>query len=228
MHGTHPNRAANSALPETMTANAPAVAKSSVSTPGTASATNYAAELLHLRSWEKRNLIVFVAAPDAARNASVAQGLALWNPHLGDRLSLQFTQNPAEADIRVSFADHGSLPGGAIGRTEVMFRNTDNVIVGAAVRLDRTLPAELLTQVAAHEFGHALGMDGHSADKSDLMYTHAHLPAQVTERDQNTLRIKYAPFAPASAPRVAAKGSVIKGSVITAAACCLSAEDVSR
>ena len=43
----------------------------------------------------------------------------------------------------------------------------------------------------AHELGHAMGIDGHSADPSDLMYANSHLPAIVTPSDQNTVLWSY-------------------------------------
>ena len=224
--------AASDAEPEGMIADAPAVTAPAAATPGTATrfSPNYVTELLNLRRWQKKTLVVFVAAPDAARNMSVAQGAALWNPHIANLPSVRFTQVAAEADMRVSFVDHGSLPDGAIGRTEVMYRNRDNVIVGATMRIDRTLSSELLAQVAAHEFGHAFGLEGHSVDRTDLMYAHAHLPAAITVRDKNTLLMNYNQGAPRAdaksatlnaAPTVAAN----RAGVTTVAACCLPSED---
>lgn len=161
-------------------------------------APNYATDLLNLRRWQKDELVIHIAAPDSGRHpaggsyvTSVQQGIALWNPHVNNILRVRFTENVNEADMRVSFVPKGSLPDGAIGRTEVTYRNRDNVIVSATVRIDKTLKPSLLAQVAAHEFGHAFGMEGHSVAKTDLMYARAHLPAAITERDANTLHLNY-------------------------------------
>jgi len=200
-------------------------------------APNYATDLLNLRRWQKDELVVYITVPDATENpdnydyvTAIQQGASLWNPYLGGVLSVRFTDDPQEADIRVAFVDHGALPDGAIGRTEVTYRNRDNVIVGATMRIDRTLKTNLLSQVAAHEFGHAFGMEGHSVERGDLMYARAHLPAAITQRDANTLHLNYS----LQAARTDAKPStqVSGGSVAsidrgthTVAACSLPADD---
>lgn len=199
-------------------------------------APNYATDLLHLRRWEKNELVIYVVNPAPVQNpegrdyaAAMRDGTNLWNPYLRNILTVRFTSNPEEANIRVSFVNKGTLPDGAIGRTEVTYRNRDNVIVGATVRIDRSLRSGLLAQVAAHEFGHAFGMEGHSVAKTDLMYARAHLPAAITERDANTLYLNYSleatradatPVATAAVPDVARIG---KGHT-TAAACSLPGE----
>jgi predicted Zn-dependent protease len=46
-----------------------------------------------------------------------------------------------------------------------------------------------ISAIAAHEFGHALGIDGHSADSRDLMHPIHNMgaPCRITSRDLNTL-----------------------------------------
>jgi len=200
-------------------------------------APNYATDLLNLRRWQKDELVIFVTAPDTALNpdnydyaSAIQHGASLWDPYLGGALKVRFTDDPQEADIHVTFVDHGTLPDGAIGRTEVTYRNRDNVIVGATMRIDRTLKSNLLSQVAAHEFGHAFGLEGHSVERGNLMYARAHLPAAITQRDANTLHLNYS----LQAARSDAKPStqVAEGSVVstdegtrTVAACSLPADD---
>lgn len=203
-------------------------------------APNYATDLLNLRRWQKSELVIYVTAPEAKHNpcnqnyvAAMHEGAGLWEPHINGILNVRFTDNIDEADIRVSFVPKGTLPDGAIGRTEVTYRNRDNVVVSATVRIDRTLKPSLLAQVAAHEFGHAFGMEGHSEVKTDLMYARAHLPAAITQRDANTLHLNYSleaaradatPTVRPPMPGVARVGS----RHTTAAACSLPAEGIVR
>ena len=207
-------QAASSELPASfVAAPAPVAApRSTVATASTRFAPNYATELLNLRRWQKDSLTIFVEQPAPAQDsthrdyaADVRSGAALWSPYFGESVALRFTENAAEADVRVSFVNHGSLPDGAIGRTEVTYRNRDNVIVAATVRLDRSLKADMLAQVAAHEMGHAMGMEGHSVDKTDLMYARAHLPGAITTRDANTLHLNYSRVATRANARAAAQ-----------------------
>ena len=70
---------------------------------------------------------------------------------------------------------------------------------------------EDVQSVAAHEFGHALGIQGHSDNPNDLMFPSATRyfaapdirlpdpPHEVTRRDLNTLRACY-PRLPVAAP----------------------------
>jgi hypothetical protein len=59
------------------------------------------------------------------------------------------------------------------------------------ILVDAGLGNDLMPQVLTHEFGHALGLDGHSPELADVMYTRAHLPLVVTERDRNTFSLVY-------------------------------------
>ena len=64
------------------------------------------------------------------------------------------------------------------------------------------LPASDLEAAAAHEFGHALGIEGHSKDPADLMYFQHTVgqPWTITARDLNTMKMAYLPlFAPSRA-----------------------------
>jgi hypothetical protein len=157
---------------------------------------NYRTELLAARRWDKNVLTVGYTAPlDAAGNARnmgpvVQQAIDLWNSKVSQGIRFQLTDS-TNADIKIRWVTTGSLPSDAIGRTEVRFRNIDQILISAAVSIEQSLPDAFQVQVLAHELGHSMGIEGHSRVQSDVMYANAHLPAEITTRDQNTILDMY-------------------------------------
>ena len=161
-----------------------------------ASATNFVATALAIRHWDKQEVTVHVtASPNDNKTpeqvaALSAQGIKLWNDRIGKIITLKMTDS-ADADVTVKFVQAGTLPGGAVGQTDVVFNPEDAQIARAAVQINERIGKAQFVQVIAHEMGHALGIQGHSTDKRDLMYPYAHLPVEVTDRDLNTLTSGY-------------------------------------
>ncbi len=158
---------------------------------------NYRVSAINLRHWDKKIVAVYVdPSGDSTKEpqevmGSVTKGLSLWNAKLGSAIRLATTSNREDADITLSFVAPGTLSGGAVGRTDVTYHLDDQILTRACVRISSELPGDTLIQVTAHELGHALGIQGHSPDKHDLMYPYAHLPAEVTARDFGTMAISY-------------------------------------
>lgn len=158
-------------------------------------APNYVESASTLRHWEKQTVRVRIDGTDLARTPEqttelIRRGMTLWNERLDGTVRLEMTDSPA-ADIAITFVTPHTLPGKAIGRTDVTFRLSDQVLLRAQMSIDKGLGDEQMLQVVAHEMGHALGIQGHSPDKNDLMYPYAHTPAVITARDLNTMFVSY-------------------------------------
>lgn len=180
------------------------------SAPAGIDAPDYASVLgsEHMLHWERMPLrLVFLPSSVWTTTAqdtrqAVLSGFAEWSDATHGVICTQVVTDPAQADVMVLLDTQAFVPGrgAAVGYTNIDF--TDLTLEKATINLalgDIT-PSKLQT-VAAHEFGHALGIDGHSDNPHDLMYpvpVHLKLvkgtpkpipPRPVTERDFNTLKL---------------------------------------
>jgi predicted Zn-dependent protease len=160
------------------------------------SSANFVASAIAIRHWAKPELTVHVTPSENDNKtpeqvvAAVGEGLNLWNGRF-KMVTLKLTDS-ATADIQIGFVTPGTLPGGAVGKTDTQFNPENDEIAHANIRINERLPQAQLVQAVGHEMGHALGIQGHSPVKTDLMYPYAHLPVEVTDRDLNTLAHGYA------------------------------------
>lgn len=98
----------------------------------------------------------------------------------------------ASADLHVHFT--ATLPGRQIGVT-TQYRDRHGWIVAATVTIategadGRAFPASLISGIARHEVGHALGL-GHARDRGAVMYPEAHTTT-IAAVDRATLHLLY-------------------------------------
>lgn len=104
-------------------------------------------------------------------------------------ISYDIVDKPDDADIRVYFVNEilkktgkGYITGLATPHTR------GNILKHYEIKF---VPNESLYTTALHEFGHALGIRGHSSDKSDIMYASVNNVQGLSQRDKNTLALLY-------------------------------------
>jgi len=121
-------------------------------------------------------------------------GMAAWQSNEAG-LVLRETDDALTADIRVEWV--AVLPDSAqLGLTELSWEGNGAVNaarIQLAIRTNpdsQLVPATIARRVAAHEFGHAIGLP-HSAVDTDLMFPSSPVAAP-SRRDQATLLLLYA------------------------------------
>jgi predicted Zn-dependent protease len=152
-------------------------------TPTTTFTPNFISSLTSLNHWSALPIKVFFNLPpnwttfyaaDLPTNAALS-----WNQP-GEQAFFVVVSSASQADVVVSFVNNPdpSWGVGAVGITNSQFDASTGLLtpgsvsVTAAVHDQRgqLLTSEEMTTTIAHELGHALGINGHSPNPSDLMY----------------------------------------------------------
>ncbi len=106
-------------------------------------------------------------------------GFDEWKAASHGKLCFVQVSDPSKAEITVQFVPGRYLSAGTKAVGETTIYSSDGVLQKATLRLaEGAMSPEELQATAAHEFGHALGISGHSSDPDDVMY-----PVEVVHFD---------------------------------------------
>ncbi len=153
---------------------------------------NYAREVQKLLRWEQFPVSVYFerdAHYSPVWQTIALQGFDQWIEVFNPHIRYVVVDDPAQAQITVRFN-----PANADGRVDFEYYPSSGVLTKAEMTIGvRGNNTTDIRSVAAHEFGHALGISGHSTDPADMMYPTyvSNVPLQLTQRDINTLKTAY-------------------------------------
>jgi tetratricopeptide (TPR) repeat protein len=161
-------------------------------------------------SFKKMPLKVYIeSSPVGIRNFQpayanqVSKALDVWSNALGHQISFAPTTNKEQADLRVSWVNnidtkgHSDDGGTAYTAGLTVPSINNNQLKYMDIKLatfdieGSPQNAETIYAVAVHEFGHSLGLLGHSPDPADIMFARNEHVTTPSKRDNNTIRLLY-------------------------------------
>lgn len=160
---------------------------------------NYINDIATLRRWRQfpvRVAFVRNGAYSAAAQKRALDGFNFWLEAIPNGPTLTVVPASDDSDITVTFYQFNSNDSDVLGTTRV-FSSTNPAYAGTIARAEMTLGITgdntLDIATAAHEYGHALGLVGHSSDADDLMYFLGNdtLSGRLTRADINTMLTNY-------------------------------------
>jgi len=161
-------------------------------------------------SLKKMPLKVFIeSSPSGIRNYQpayanqVSKALDVWSNVLSHQIAFAPTTNKEQADLRVSWVNSIDTKGHSDdgGTAYTAGLTVPNISNSQLKYMDIKLAtfdieghpqnADTIYAVAVHEFGHSLGLLGHSPDSGDIMFARNEHVTIPTKRDSNTIRLLY-------------------------------------
>ncbi|MBY0404953.1 MAG: matrixin family metalloprotease, partial [Cyanobacteria bacterium] len=167
---------------------------------------NYVAEDGVLVRWGEEQLpLKIYISPSADRQELIAlakEAMGAWQVASKDKIRYEITEEPLMADIQVLWAPFIGLMNiegenfYKEGNTQLKSQGTrvyHEVQIATYDMGHHPNTTTTLYHTLVHEFGHALGLRGHSDDPHDVMYF-SKVPnqkGQLSQRDINTIRQLY-------------------------------------
>lgn len=147
---------------------------------------NYISRIKHAFAWKSFPLKVFFLRDRqyaSAREAMARRGLSRWVIASEGLLDFVVTEDAGAADILVRF-DSKTGNGLTQSGRDKAGRHRAIITIGVKPSAESDIEA-----IAAHEYGHVLGIDGHSDSKRDLMYPYHYegTHGRPSVRDLNTM-----------------------------------------
>ena len=158
--------------------------------PADTFAPNYVLKLSHFLNWGSMPVRVFFfkdAKFTVARRSLSVAGFDQWVTATGSTINYTEVTLLANADVTVKFD-----PTTQNGLTQISFSGLSMSLAEINIGVKNQTDLDLAC-IASHEFGHALGIDGHSDISGDLMYP-IHFSGEVcpiSTRDLNTMKTGY-------------------------------------
>ncbi len=167
---------------------------------------NYRVSLTNVLHWGHFPLKVAFARRMMSGSQDLDQlarnGFEQWTKATSGAVRFEIINNREDADIIVTYDVLPARPGNGerLGQTGFTYNRSRLLLTRATMHLnvwENMTRGDLMRfqNTAAHEFGHALGINGHSPDPDDLMYYSSSSSRGVTVRDVNTLSTAYGVFA---------------------------------
>lgn len=159
---------------------------------------NYINELDNIKPFFKMPVSVWVQ--NSVYSGSVFNAFNEWHRASGGCVKFVNSKNESTAQIRVYFvnslpADNGQHLAGLTQSYMIKNKYTGFAKISIAVyppKSNKPFSQNQVFAIAVHEIGHALGLQGHSSNRNDIMFPNTNIIGiYASRRDYNTIRRVY-------------------------------------